>query len=41
VVGDLKKRWSWRMAEGFSKKNSVRDPDPVDMSLTLQNAEMG
>ena len=41
MVGDLKKRWSWRMAEGFSKKNSVRDPDPVDMSLTLQNAEMG
>src|SRR5215210_1812629 len=41
VVGDLKKRWSWRMAEGFSKKNSVRDPDPVDMSFTVSNREVG
>ena len=27
VLGDLKNRCSWRMAEGFSKKNSVRDAD--------------
>ena len=27
VLGDLKKRCSWRMAEGFSKKNSVRDAE--------------
>jgi len=27
VLGDLKKRCSCRMAEGFSKKNSVRDVD--------------
>src|SRR3954447_4253815 len=39
VVGDLKKRWSWRIAEGFSKKNSVRDPDPVDMSVALERRE--
>jgi hypothetical protein len=27
VFGDLKNRCSWRMAEGFSKKNSVREAD--------------
>jgi hypothetical protein len=27
VLGDLKNRCSWRMAEGFSKKNSVREAD--------------
>src|SRR3954470_20418390 len=31
VVGDLKKRCSWRMAEGFSKKKRVRDPGAVDI----------
>src|SRR3954462_14435209 len=41
VVGDLKKRRSWRMAEGFSKKNRVRDPDPVDMSLIARKREAG
>jgi hypothetical protein len=29
------------MAEGFSKKNSVRDPDPIDISLALWNREAG
>jgi hypothetical protein len=32
VVGDLKNRCSWRMAEGFSKKNSVRDAKCVVMT---------
>jgi hypothetical protein len=33
VLGDLKNRCSWRMAEGFSKKNSVREADWAVMAL--------
>ena len=35
VPGERKKRWSWRIAEGFSKKNSVRPGAGPGVGLNL------